>query len=150
MGGVGGSKEWRRVVKGGRGGGVSSGKGDGEEAVGQLGRHAVAVEGMSERKQARKSAVAALELVIALRAIRAGSFAADGEIVAAALDPDIRAGQARHFDRDEVGLRAFMQVRRRHPSRRRPAEQAVELLLHGQQVARRIPWHDPIVANRYN
>ena len=45
------------------------------------------------------------------------------------------------LDGEEVPVRQLRQVHRRHPARRRATEQALETLLHGEQVAHRIPGH---------
>src|SRR5262245_36490421 len=115
---------------------------DAQDTLDQVGRDALAIDGKPEPKRPRELPLAALELLVALgTAGLATALAADGQRPVVKFDLDVVPAEAGDLDRQEVTVAVFAQVNRRHPPRRRAAEQALEPLLHGEQVADRIPGH---------
>ena len=66
---------------------------------------------------------------------------ADPQALALVIDGDVAAVESGQFDGEHVAVVELGEIDRRHPPRRRAAEQALEPLLHGEQVVHRIPGH---------
>src|SRR5678816_721767 len=90
--------------------------------------------------------LAAFELLVPFRTTRlTRPLAADDDRVALGVDADILTAHARQLDRQDIAIGLLDQVNRRNPPGCGPSEQTLEALLHGEQVARRIPRHSPTI-----
>src|SRR5262245_27995991 len=113
---------------------------DGEDAVGEIRGDGIAGDRQAEPERSRERTLPALELLESLRAAGlARTLAANGQRAVVELDVDVLAPEAGELDRQHVAICLLAKIYWGHPTRRRPAEQALETLLHGQQVAHRIP-----------
>jgi hypothetical protein len=89
-----------------------------------------------------KTALAPLELLVAFGAAGlAWPLALDRDGVAIAVDLDVLTAQAGELHGQHVTVGPFAEVHWRYPARRSPSKQTLETLLHGEQVAHRIPRH---------
>ena len=115
---------------------------DRQDAVSEVGMHAVWIDGQGKSERSGKLSLASFELLVPFRtAALRRPLPAHGHALLVGVDLDVLTPQPGQLDREDVGVGPFAQIDRRDPSRRRPAEQTFEALLHREQVARRIPRH---------
>ena len=98
--------------------------------------------GRGEAERSRELPLAAFELLVPLgTAGQAGRWPRTVTVCSSPCELDVLAAEAGQLDGQHVAIGQLRQIHRRDPAGRRATEQALETLLHGEQVARRVPGH---------
>src|ERR1051326_6131798 len=89
---------------------------NGEHAVDQVGADGAGVDGHGELERSRERALAALELLVALRAaVLAGPLAAHRQGAVVEIQGDVFTVEAGELHRQHVSIRQLREVHRGHP-----------------------------------